>query len=62
MRRSILFDLLALAQFAPTPYPQGINPNGSPRRVEPDSWRDDALTIANLGHATLLMNSWAPGC
>jgi len=30
--------------------------NGSPWRVEPASWHDDALTIANLGHATLLMN------
>lgn len=25
-------------------------------RLEPSSWRDDALTIANLGHSTLLMD------
>lgn len=32
---------------------------GAPRlsgAVRPATWRDDALTIANLGHATLLMN------
>src|SRR5271167_4517734 len=31
-------------------------PDNSHPRPEPASWPDNALTIANLGHATLLMN------
>lgn len=31
-------------------------PDRSPRRPEPASWPDGSLTIANLGHASLLMN------
>src|SRR5271157_4750159 len=32
------------------------NSTSRPPRLEPARWRDDALTIANLGHATLLMD------
>ncbi len=35
---------------------QNLDGNGNPARLEPSSWRDDQLTIANLGHATLLMD------
>ncbi len=35
---------------------QNVDQSAKPSRLDPSSWRDDALTIANLGHATLLMD------
>ncbi len=49
----------ALAIIASTPYASDMTPdggNGSGARLDPASWRPDALTIANLGHSTLLMD------
>jgi L-ascorbate metabolism protein UlaG (beta-lactamase superfamily) len=50
--------LFALALFAASSYPLDMNdaPGHSPPSLEPASWPDNSLTIANLGHATLLMN------
>ncbi len=50
--------LISLALFAARSYPLDMNAasaNSHPR-LEPASWPDNSLTIANLGHATLLMN------
>jgi L-ascorbate metabolism protein UlaG (beta-lactamase superfamily) len=35
---------------------QNSDGNANPTRLKPSSWRDDQLTIANLGHAALLMD------
>ena len=50
--------LLSLALFAARSYPLDMNdaPGHSPPPLEPASWPDNSLTIASLGHATLLMN------
>src|SRR5260370_35348654 len=48
----------SLAMFAARSYSQNMNsaPDHSRPRLEPASWPDTSLTIANLGHATVLMN------
>ncbi|MGD1026474.1 MBL fold metallo-hydrolase [Candidatus Binatus soli] len=50
--------LFSLALFAARSYSLDMNaaPGHSHPRLEPASWRDNSLTIANLGHAALLMN------
>jgi L-ascorbate metabolism protein UlaG (beta-lactamase superfamily) len=50
--------LFSLALFAARSYSLDMNaaPDHSHPRLEPASWPDNALTIANLGHAALLMN------
>ncbi len=50
--------LFSLAVFAARSYPLEMNagPAHSHPPLEPASWPDNSLTIANLGHATLLMN------
>jgi L-ascorbate metabolism protein UlaG (beta-lactamase superfamily) len=50
--------LFSLALFAARSYSLDMNaaPDRSHPRLEPASWPDNALTIANLGHAALLMN------
>jgi len=50
--------IFALAMFAARSYSQDMNaaPNHSPPHPDPASWPDNSLTIANLGHATVLMN------
>ncbi len=50
--------LISVALFAARSYPLDMNaaPGNPHPRLEPASWPDDSLTIANLGHATLLMN------
>ncbi|MFI5351966.1 MAG: MBL fold metallo-hydrolase [Candidatus Binatales bacterium] len=35
---------------------QNVDQSANPARLDPSSWRGDSLTIANLGHATLLMD------
>ena len=35
---------------------QNVDRSANAARLDPSSWRGDALTLANLGHATLLMN------
>ncbi|MGO9602564.1 MAG: MBL fold metallo-hydrolase [Candidatus Binataceae bacterium] len=48
----------ALAPAIATPYALAMDPEQIPVAATPNpaSWPDDDLTIANLGHATLLMN------
>jgi L-ascorbate metabolism protein UlaG (beta-lactamase superfamily) len=46
--------IFLLALFAARSYSQ--NMSDSHPRLEPASWPDNSLTIANLGHATVLMN------
>ncbi len=50
--------LFSLALFAARSYSLDMNaaPGDSHPRLEPASWPDNSLTIANLGHAALLMN------
>src|SRR5216684_3502343 len=50
--------ILALAKFMTTPYAQSMDANGNHAmpHLEPSSWPDSALTISNLGHASVLMN------
>ncbi len=50
--------LFSLALFAARSYSAEVNdtPGHSPPRLEPASSPDNSLTIANLGHAALLMN------
>ncbi len=50
--------LFLLALIAASSYPWDMNAafGHSHPRLEPASWPDNSLTIANLGHATLLMN------
>jgi L-ascorbate metabolism protein UlaG (beta-lactamase superfamily) len=50
--------IAALANLSSTPYPAEMEANGKSgaTRIDPASWHNDALTIANLGHATVLMN------
>ena len=50
--------ILALAKFMTTPYAQSMDANGThpQTHLEPSSWPDSALTISNLGHASVLMN------
>ncbi|HEY9159148.1 MBL fold metallo-hydrolase [Candidatus Binatus sp.] len=50
--------LFSLALFAARSYSADVNaaPGHSPPLLEPASWPDNSLTIANLGHAALLMN------
>ena len=50
--------LFSLALFAARSYSLDMNaaPDHSHPRLEPASWPDNSLTIANLGHAALLMN------
>jgi L-ascorbate metabolism protein UlaG (beta-lactamase superfamily) len=54
----VLLTILTLAKFINSPYAQPMDGNGnsSGPHPEPASWPDDALTIANLGHAAVLMN------
>jgi len=49
----VLLTILTLAKFINSPYAQPMDGNGnsSGPHPEPASWADDALTIANLGHA-----------
>ncbi len=53
-----LVAVFSLALFAVRSYSQSMNatPDHSHPRLEPASWPDNSLTIANLGHATVLMN------
>ena len=46
-------SILLLALLAARSYSQNMN---SDQQLEPASWPDNSLTIANLGHATVLMN------
>ncbi len=57
-RRIVIVAIFSLALLAARSYSQNMNatPDNSHPRPEPASWPDNALTIANLGHATLLMN------
>ena len=50
--------LVSLALFAARSYSLDMNaaPGDSHPRLEPASWPDNSLTIANLGHAALVMN------
>src|ERR1700740_416357 len=50
--------VFSLALFAVRSYSQNMNatPDHSHPGLEPASWPDNSLTIANLGHATVLMN------
>jgi len=50
--------VFSLALFAARSYSQSMNaaPDHSHPRLEPAAWPDNSLTIANLGHAALLMN------
>src|SRR5260370_16061894 len=50
--------IFSLAMFAARSYSQNMNsaPDQSHPRLEPASWPDTSLTIANLGHAAVLMN------
>ncbi len=61
MRTSQLVLLMiaaALAWIAATPYASDMNPDGVPptTKLDPAAWPPSALTIANLGHATLLVD------
>jgi len=53
-----LLAIFSVAMFAARSYSESMSaaPDHSHPRLEPASWPDSALTIANLGHATLLMN------
>jgi L-ascorbate metabolism protein UlaG (beta-lactamase superfamily) len=51
--RLTVVAILLLALFAARSYSQNMN---SDQQLEPASWPDNSLTIANLGHATVLMN------
>ncbi|HYL59345.1 MAG TPA: MBL fold metallo-hydrolase [Candidatus Acidoferrales bacterium] len=60
---SLSLVIFTLAITVTTSYAQDMTRNGEVSRsenvqprLEPASWRDDALTIANLGHASVLMN------
>jgi L-ascorbate metabolism protein UlaG (beta-lactamase superfamily) len=61
-RSQSLFRLIAivaifsLALFAARSYSQNVNTAPDHSTLEPASWPDKSLTIANLGHATVLMN------
>src|ERR1700739_1326072 len=50
--------IFSLAMFAARSYSLDMNaaPVNSHPHLEPASWPDNSLTIANLGHATVLMN------
>ena len=50
--------IFSLVLFAARSYSQSMNPptDHSPPKLEPSAWPDNSLTIANLGHATVLMN------
>jgi L-ascorbate metabolism protein UlaG (beta-lactamase superfamily) len=50
--------IFSLALLAARSYSQNMNPAPAHSHppLEPASWPDDSLTIANLGHATVLMN------
>jgi L-ascorbate metabolism protein UlaG (beta-lactamase superfamily) len=48
--------IVSLAMFAARSYSQNMNASHSPPHLDPASWPDKSLTIANLGHATVLMN------
>jgi L-ascorbate metabolism protein UlaG (beta-lactamase superfamily) len=53
-----LLLILLLAKFMNAPYAQPMDANGnhSTPHPEPAAWPNNALTIANLGHAAVLMN------
>jgi len=57
-RLVIIVAIFSLALLAARSYSQNMNatPDNSHPRPDPASWPDNALTIANLGHATVLMN------
>ncbi len=57
-RLIVIVAIFSLALLAARSYSQNMNatPDNSHPRPEPASWPDNALTIANLGHATVLMN------
>jgi L-ascorbate metabolism protein UlaG (beta-lactamase superfamily) len=50
--------IFPLVLFAARSYSQSMNAptDHSPPKLEPAAWPDNSLTIANLGHATVLMN------
>jgi L-ascorbate metabolism protein UlaG (beta-lactamase superfamily) len=50
--------IFSLVLFAARSYSQSMNlpTDHSPPKLEPSAWPDNSLTIANLGHATVLMN------
>ena len=50
--------MFSLAMYPARSYSQNMNSASahSPPQLEPASWPDNSLTIANLGHATVLMN------
>jgi L-ascorbate metabolism protein UlaG (beta-lactamase superfamily) len=48
--------IVSLAMFAARSYSQNMNASHSPPHLDPASWPDKSLTIANLGHANVLMN------
>ena len=54
----VIGGILSLALFAARSYSQNMNAaqDNSHPQLEPASWADSSLTIANLGHATVLMN------
>src|ERR1700722_15169878 len=56
---AIIFALaiiFPLALFGLRSYAQNMTANHSHPDLEPASWPDNSLTMANLGHAVLLMN------
>lgn len=55
---AVILMLPILARFRARPYAHAMEPdaNGSVARLVPAAWPDNSLTIANLGHATVLMN------
>jgi L-ascorbate metabolism protein UlaG (beta-lactamase superfamily) len=59
MRSIAAVVIFSLAMAGARSYAQSVTAavaDNSPPHLEPASWRDDSLTIANLGHAALLMN------
>jgi len=57
-RLIVIVVIFSLAMFAARSYSQNMDvaPVNSHPRLEPASWPNSSLTIANLGHAALLMN------
>ena len=55
-RLIVIVAIFALALFATRSYSQNMNAAPDHAHLEPASWPDNSLTIANLGHAALLMN------
>jgi len=57
-RLVVIVAIFSLALFAARSYSQNMNAasDNSHPLLEPASWPDNSLTVANLGHATVLMN------